>query len=200
MSYVEDLSAITTPSLTDLLYVYQNGTDYNISNSQLLELIKTNTIIPITQANYDLLPSADKNNGAIYIITDGTITADDVEYSSGVSVGDKLDSLSEVTSGVATLDSTYMQSAEINNWTKVGRVVELHLTATVKTDFTSTNTIASGYPPPLTTGRFLGLNTSSNEPIRIAINSNGAIGHAYSKVNPQATRIIELHLTYISAN
>lgn len=93
MSYIEDLNAITTPSLTDLLYIYQNGSDFKVTNQQLLDLIKTNTVIPLTQAQYDLLPSAEKNNGSIYIITDASITADDVEYSSGVSVKDKLDDM-----------------------------------------------------------------------------------------------------------
>lgn len=97
MSYIEDLSAITTPSITDLLYIYQNGADYKVTNQQLLDLIKTNTVIPLTQAQYDALLPAQKNNGSIYIITDASITADDVEYSSGVSVGDKLDDLSSLT-------------------------------------------------------------------------------------------------------
>lgn len=99
MSYIEDLSAITTPSLTDLLYIYQNGDDFKVTNQQLLDLIKTNTVIPLTQAQYDALTPAEKNNGSIYIITDGTITADDVEYSSGVSVKDKLDSLKIIKTG-----------------------------------------------------------------------------------------------------
>lgn len=97
MSYIEDLSAITTPSLTDLLYIYQNGDDFKVTNQQLLDLIKTNTVIPITQSDYDDLTPAEKNNGSIYIITDASITADDIEYSSGVSVGDKLDDLSNLT-------------------------------------------------------------------------------------------------------
>ncbi len=105
MSYVEDLNGIQNPSLTDLLYIYQNGADFKVTNQQLLDLIKTNTVIPITQANYDLLPSADKNNGAIYIITDASITADDVEYSSGVSVGDKLDELNDVLTPIGTTQS-----------------------------------------------------------------------------------------------
>lgn len=93
MSKLNDLTAITTPSLSDLVYCVQNSTDYKVTNQQLLDLIKTNTVIPLTQAQYDLLTPAEKNNGSIYIITDASITADDVEYSSGVSVKDKLDEL-----------------------------------------------------------------------------------------------------------
>ena len=93
MSHIEDLSAITTPSLTDLLYIYQNGDDFKITNQQLLDLIKTNTVIPLTQAQYNALTPAEQNNGSIYVIRDANITAQDVEYSSGVSVKDKLDEL-----------------------------------------------------------------------------------------------------------
>lgn len=78
MSRIEDLSAITTPSLTDLLYIYQNGSDYKITNQQLLDLIKANSVIPLTQAQYDALPSEEKNNGAIYIITDASVTISDI--------------------------------------------------------------------------------------------------------------------------
>lgn len=78
MSHIEDLSAITTPSLNDLLYVYQNGSDYQITTQQLLNLIKANSVIPLTQAQYDALPSEEKNNGAIYIITDASVTISDI--------------------------------------------------------------------------------------------------------------------------
>ena len=109
MSQIENLSAITTPSLTDLLYIYQNGDDFKITNQQLLDLIKTNTVIPLTQADYDDLTPAEKNNGSIYIITDASITADDIEYSSGVSVGDKLDSLDNL-----FLTQTYTATKTVN--------------------------------------------------------------------------------------
>lgn len=101
MSLLNDLTAITTPALTDIVYCVQNSTDYKVTNAQLIALSKTNIIIPLTQAAYDALPSADKNNGALYVITDAVITAADIEYSSGVSVADKIDSLDfeEGTSG-----------------------------------------------------------------------------------------------------
>lgn len=106
MSYIEDLTAITTPALTDLLYIYQNGDDFKVTNQQLLDLIKTNTVIPLTQTQYDNLTPAEKNNGSIYIITDASITAADVEYTSGVSVGDKLDDLSTGLFKVVTYQKT----------------------------------------------------------------------------------------------
>ena len=93
MSLLKDLTAITTPALSDLVYCVQNDTDFKVTNAQLLALMKVNIVIPLTQAQYDNLTPAEKNNGSIYIITDGTITADDVEYSSGVSVADKIDDI-----------------------------------------------------------------------------------------------------------
>ena len=129
------------------------------------------------------------------------LTAADISYSAGVSVADKIDDLTTVTTGTATLDSTYLNApAEINNWAKVGRLVELHLTVGVKTTFASPNVIATGYPPPLVTGRFLGLDASNNSPIRVNMNAAGQLNHAYSQVAPAQNHIIELHLTYIAAN
>lgn len=120
MSYIEDLSAITTPSLTDLLYIYQNGDDFKVTNQQLLDLIKTNTVIPLTQAQYDALTPAEKNNGSIYIITDGTITADDVEYSSGVSVGDKLDAIGTMYSATWSAGSSSASNTRLTNSCTLG--------------------------------------------------------------------------------
>lgn len=122
MSKLNDLTAITTPSLSDLVYCVQNSTDYKVTNQQLLDLIKTNTVIPLTQTQYDNLTPAEKNNGSIYIITDGTITADDVEYSSGVSVGDKLDELGTISQGTCTLNTTNVTSGDVK-YVKYGRLV-----------------------------------------------------------------------------
>lgn len=105
MSLLNDLTAITTPALTDIVYCVQNSTDYKVTNEQLIALSKTNIIIPKTQAQYDALTPAEKNNGALYIITDAVITADDVEYSSGVSVADKIDGIIDDTT--TSQDSTW---------------------------------------------------------------------------------------------
>ena len=62
-------------------------------------------VVELTSAQYTALSSAEKNNGTLYIITDEETTAADIPYTSGVSVADKLDSLSTVTksSGVYTV-------------------------------------------------------------------------------------------------
>lgn len=48
-------------------------------------------VVELTSAQYTALSSAEKNNGTLYIITDEETTADDIPYSQGVSVADKLD-------------------------------------------------------------------------------------------------------------
>lgn len=50
-------------------------------------------VVELTSAQYGALSSAEKNNGTLYILTDEETTAADIPYSSGVSVEDKLDSL-----------------------------------------------------------------------------------------------------------
>ena len=95
MSKLSQLTGVTTPALTDLYYIVQNLQEYSATGAQLLALMKENIVIPLTQAAYDALPAADKNNGSLYVITDAVITAADIEYSSGVSVKDKIDEWSK---------------------------------------------------------------------------------------------------------
>ncbi len=159
MSYIEDLNAITTPDLTDLLYIYQNGDDFKITNQQLLDLIKTNTVIPLTQTQYDNLTPAEKNNGSIYIITDGTITADDVEYSSGVSVADMLDT----TTGSITAESgATVRTSDVK---KQGNLVTVAFAINVTNAFSSRTTLGTlpvGFRPSATLSFVVGASTAIN--------------------------------------
>lgn len=50
-------------------------------------------VVELTSAQYSALSSAEKNNGTLYVITDEETTADDIPYSQGVSVADKLDNV-----------------------------------------------------------------------------------------------------------
>ena len=50
-------------------------------------------VVELTSAQYTALSSAEKNNGTLYILTDEETTADDIPYSAGVSVADKLDNV-----------------------------------------------------------------------------------------------------------
>lgn len=73
--------SLSTPDEGDSL-VY-NETDEEWQNKKI-----TRTL---TQAEYNALTPAEKNNGTIYLISDTNISADEVDYSSGVSVADELD-------------------------------------------------------------------------------------------------------------
>lgn len=161
MSYIEDLSAITTPSLTDLLYIYQNGTDFKITNQQLLDLIKTNTVIPLTQSDYDDLTPAEKNNGSIYIITDASITADDVEYSSGISVADMLD-ITDITSTYCTTATGVTLEANDSSVYKQGKHIwgNLQFVIPSSTSQQVIATITNGFQPSKTIIGYAGYSSS----------------------------------------
>ena len=74
-------------------------------NGNTIEQLMTNAVI-LTQAQYDALPNEQKTHGT-YIISDSVspnINANNVEYSTGVSVKDKLDSIE------ASVPTTYAGS------------------------------------------------------------------------------------------
>lgn len=73
--------SLSTPDDGDSL-VY-NETDEEWQNKKI-----TRTL---TQSEYNALTPSEKNNGTIYLISDTNISADEVDYSSGVSVADELD-------------------------------------------------------------------------------------------------------------
>ena len=69
-----------------------NGSIYKITDKALIYCLdeEYHALKEITSADYALLSSAEKNNGTLYILTDEETTADDIPYSSGVSVADAL--------------------------------------------------------------------------------------------------------------
>lgn len=100
--------------------------------------------------------------------------------------------------GSLTVDSTYISSVERNHWQKFGRIVTFELTCRVGTNFTSTNRIATGLPRPSLAWRFLGVNGGTGAALRIILNADGTLDHAYSTANPAAGQVIEMSFTYIS--
>ena len=86
-------------------------------NGNTIEQVLTNAVT-LTQAQYDALPLEQKNHGT-YIISDSdspNISANNVEYSTGVSVKDKIDELSatKIRSGIISdIDLTANTQAEI---------------------------------------------------------------------------------------
>lgn len=90
MSKLSELTGLTTPALTDLFYVVQNLQEYKATGSQLLELLKTNIVVPITQDDYDDLTPAEKSNGCIYLITDSSLIDDTTTSLSSTWSSDKI--------------------------------------------------------------------------------------------------------------
>lgn len=71
-----------------------NGSIYKITDKALIYCLdeEYHALKELTSAQYSQLTPAEQNNGTIYVKTDEETTADDIPYSSGVSVADMLDS------------------------------------------------------------------------------------------------------------
>ena len=107
-------------------------------------------VVELTTAQYEALSSAEQNNGTLYIITDEETTADDIPYSSGVSVADKLDSTD----------------------TALSKYYFLNTTATVSGNLTPTDVIKAGAISGGILKAFL-------QPILVINNSNANVYKAY---------------------
>lgn len=110
-----------------------------------------------------------------------------------------LDGISQVITGSATVNSTYISNAENNAWEKCGKVVVYHFTLTVAGTWDYTTQFLSNLPKPISYTRFVALDTSNNEPLRIAIDTNGNAYNAWSYVTPNSGHIIEGLVTYITS-
>lgn len=89
-----------------------NGSIYKITDKALIYCLdeEYHAVKEITSADYALLTSDEKNNGTLYIITDEETTAADIPYSAGVSVADKLDSLSGIKITKTSLSAVFSNS------------------------------------------------------------------------------------------
>ena len=104
----------------------------------------------------------------------------------------------QVTTGSATVNSTYISNAENNHYEKYGRVVSYSFTMTVKGSWSATTQFLSGLPKAQTYTRFVALNTNNNTIMRFGIDTNGKIYNAYSSTTPSLGHVIEGHVTYIA--
>lgn len=105
-----------------------NGSIYKITDKALIYCLdeEYHAVKEITSADYALLTSAEKNNGTLYILTDEETTAADIPYSAGVSVADKLDSLTAsvntVNSYTASYDSTKINQGNVYAYS-IGKIL-----------------------------------------------------------------------------
>lgn len=106
---------------------------------------------------------------------------------------------SQVITGSATVNNTYISNVENNAWERVGKVVVYHFTMTVTGTWNNTTQFLSGLPKPISYTRFIALDSSNNEPLRIAIDTSGNAYNAWSYVTPSSGHVIEGLVTYISS-
>lgn len=105
-----------------------NGSIYKITDKAKIYCLdeEYHAVLEITSADYALLTSDEKNNGTLYILTDEETTADDIPYSAGVSVADKLDSLTAsvntVNSYTASYDSTKINQGNVYAYS-IGKIL-----------------------------------------------------------------------------
>lgn len=87
-----------------------NGSIYKITDKALIYCLdeEYHAYKELTSIQYQALTSDEKNNGTLYIITDEETTADDIPYSTGVSVANKLSSID-----VSSLQISY--SGDLND-------------------------------------------------------------------------------------
>ena len=105
----------------------------------------------------------------------------------------------KIATGSATVNSTYISNAENNSWERTGKVVVYHFTLTVTGTWDYTTNFLTNLPKPISYTRFMALDTSNNEPIRVGIDTNGSAYNAWSAVTPSSGHIIEGLVTYITS-
>lgn len=105
-----------------------------------------------------------------------------------------------ISTGTASIDSTYISSTENNHYERIGSVVVFSFTATTKKQFDNNSRIFTGLPGARQNTRFIGIITGVNGvdvPLRFEVTSKGEVVNAYSASTIPANKIIEGHLVYI---
>lgn len=163
------------------------------------EWIAKPTTIEMTQAEYDALQTKEPNTH--YVITDApnlNPTASDIEYQSGVTVkqaiDSKQDSLTFGGQAVTWNDTNVTGGADIKWYYKYGRVVIAHLEFTPKSGrIANGNVICSGLPKPHTNYNCFGGNQQ-----QMVINANGELIW-YFPTDTTTLNRIDLNIAYFSA-
>lgn len=105
----------------------------------------------------------------------------------------------KITTGSATLNTSYISRAEANQFVKAGNIVRFNFTLQITGTWSNTTKFASGLPKPASWLRFVGIDTSAGDkPIRFAMNNNGEISNWYSATTPTSGHLIEGGVTYIT--
>ena len=119
------------------------------------------------------------------------------------SIENNIESMNTITTGTATMSSTYTQNVEINHYEKVGHIVSVEFTFRVKGTWGNTTEFITGLPKAKNATRFTGINSSTSYGgynMRFVITQTGTIQNAYSQSLPNENDVVEGHVTYISTD
>ena len=147
----------TLEELTDTNITNKQDGDGLLFNSTSNKWINQAITKEISQAAYDNLSQAEKENGTAYYVPDAPsapVTADDIEYSAGVSVADELDALnntSEIFTPTLQNVSTNTGASEKIWYYKSGKVVTMIVDIILAQTSQSlvVFTLPEGYRPPV---------------------------------------------------
>lgn len=152
----------------------RNGIEYGGGNGT--------DIFKVTQAEYDALEQAGTLvHNALYVITDAPNlngTADDIEYSSGVTVKQAVDSKQDkingayITSGLSPLTNVTIADG---GYCKIGNLVVVNMRLVPSANITAGNTLVSGLPKPQTMSNLNKTAVANNQNANLTVDASGGL-------------------------
>lgn len=115
------------------------------------------------------------------------------------SVNDLYDNLA-ITTGTGTMSNTMVRSVEANKYIRSGNIITFVFVFTAEAGWDNTSTLITNLPRPKEAMRFLGLNGSTNVPLRFAMNTSGELKNWYSYTKPSGGQVVEVTGTYITTD
>lgn len=105
-----------------------------------------------------------------------------------------------ITTGTGTMSTTLVRSTETNQYIRSGNVITFTFVFTAEAGWDNTSTLVSNLPTPKAGMRFLGLNGSTNVPLRFGLNTSGELKNWYSYTKPSGGQVVEVTGTYITTD
>lgn len=161
------------------------------------------TTVKMTKAEYDAIVDFTPYENTHIVVTDApnlNATASDIEYTSGVSVADELDSLNSQTTPTITANATNTSSLGIDCFT-YGKVVYARVTTIVpRVALSGEEEIATGFPTPISTDVRVALtDRKTGLSYRAIITNTGALKNWYNDNPIPTTAELFATITYIKA-
>ena len=197
-----DASAYTTnwiPCKPNTKYI-MSGTNYNRYRCQLKT--STGTITYTELSSNKLTTASDTAYFRIYFYYGSATTFNNVQIEEGetattYSPYQQLDRPT-IQTGSGTINSTYIDTVELNHYEKSGNVVSYSFTMKTKGTWGNTTEFISGLPKAKKATRFIGINGNNGTIFRFEIWSNGTIRNAYSPTTPPSGAVLEAHVVYMT--